>query len=127
VFRSANAYYSFLDDLISRSGGLAHFGPVKLDTVWRGFYVQIGLVVGVCLIIRFSGVAFGRQWIYFLAVVLGILAPIHQLRRAEKRKKQLILWELPGLMEIIAMIMEAGLSFDSAVVYIADRKRGYVS
>lgn len=35
--------------------------------------------------------------------------------------------ELPGDMEIIAMVMEAGLSFDSATIYLLENRHGIIA
>lgn len=126
-FKIPRDYLGFLSAQVSRAGGLARFGPIKLDSAKRVISIQIGLAAGGVLLISLSGFAESRQWIYFAAVVIGILSPIKELSSGVKRRQQIVLWELPGLMEIVAMIMETGLSFDAAVKYIADRKQGYVA
>ncbi len=120
-------FSSFIEEQISRGGGLAHFGPFKLNSVTRVMFLQIVLIVVSAFAISLSGAAADRLWIYFSAVVFGIFIPLKELHSAAKRKQWIILRELPGLMEITAMIMETGMSFDASVKYISDRKRGYVA
>jgi tight adherence protein C len=112
---------------VVRAGGLAHMGPFELNSARRVILAQTGLSACGVVLISFYGYTSSKIWVYFVAIAIGMYTPVRQLRVASKQKQHIILWELPGLMEIVAMIMEAGLSFDAAVKYIADRKQGYVA
>jgi tight adherence protein C len=112
---------------VVKAGGLARMGPIELNSARRVILAQAGLSTCGVVMIRFFGYASSRLWVNFVVIAIGTYAPVRQLQVASKRRKQIILWELPDLMEIVAMIMEAGLSFDAAVKYIADRKQGYVA
>jgi pilus assembly protein TadC len=121
------AYRNFVTAQITMASGFADFGPLEMRSVRQVTFLQIGLALAGAAIVKLSGAANGRTWLYFVALALGILAPIKRLKSAAKRRRQLILWELPGLMEIVAMIMEAGQGFDAAIRYVADHKKGYVA
>jgi tight adherence protein C len=123
----SRGYLGFVTGRVKRAGGLALLGPIRLDGAGRVILVQIVLAIGGALLVFLSGAAANRTWLYFVVALIGGFVPIKQLNGAIKHRQQIILLELPGLMEIIAMIMEAGQSFDAAVRYIADRKNGYVA
>ncbi len=121
------AYLNYLASPISKSGGLARIGPLQLDSAKRIVNIQFGLCLVNVFLAGISGAGENRLWIYFAVSAVGILTPLKVVFGAEKKRQRMVLGELPGLMEIIAMVMETGLSFDAAVKYIADHKRGYVA
>lgn len=82
------------------------------------------LIVGFVLVYE----TFYQRW-WLAALFAGILAwivPDQFLRQRLRRRRERILNELPGIVEVIAMAMEAGLTFDSAVNYVIEHYRGAV-
>jgi pilus assembly protein TadC len=61
-----------------------------------------------------------------LPVLFVTMLPYFSLKRELKRQKIAIASELPGVLEVIAFLMDAGLSFDEAVKYMVRRKKGRV-
>lgn len=64
---------------------------------------------------------------YLLCPLVGWILPGFLLERKIKNKRKEILLELPDVVDLLSSLMEAGLSFDSAVDYLTKHYSGLVS
>jgi pilus assembly protein TadC len=88
---------------------------------------QVGLAVIAIVFVLKSGL-FGSERIAIcvVAAVGSLSAPYVLLTRMCVRKKENILNELPGVLEVVGFVMEAGLGFDDAVRYLTNHKLGHI-
>ncbi len=59
--------------------------------------------------------------------IVGFLGPIFWLRRLANRRRRLILRQLPDMLDLITLSVEAGLAFDGAVYEATRRFKGPLS
>lgn len=68
------------------------------------------------------------QW-WFVVILVGLVTwflPNQVLERKLRLRQTRVLAELPGVIEILAMAMEAGLTFDLAIRYVIEHHSGLV-
>jgi tight adherence protein C len=87
-------------------------------------------VLGLSLFVGLLGIASGSRMGMFVAVV-GIVAarflPERLLKVRAARRAELVLAELPGALDLLAISVEAGLGFDAALARVADVVDGPLS
>lgn len=123
---SPDRYVQDLDAKLKAIGGL----NLPFAKLGSGIDYLVYEVTLTSLIVIFVLIyeAFYQGW-WFVAPVAGVLAwilPNQFLGQKLRRRREQILNELPGVVEIIAMAMEAGLTFDSAVKYVVEHYSGIV-
>jgi tight adherence protein C len=116
-----------LSNKIRSSGGFINIGPVRIDSASQFTLFQITCCALILLIIEFSKTPFHPLMLIIAGISLSVYAPIIQLNKKVEKRRKRMLSELPNLMEIIAMGMEAGLSFDSAVVFLLENRAGLIA
>jgi tight adherence protein C len=82
------------------------------------FFLFSGLVF-YTIFFEFPNIAYSSMFIIILFII-----PDHLLKLGLKKKRKVILHELPLFIELLSVILEGGLSFDNAVNKICNRKKG---
>lgn len=96
----------------------------------RVLLTLIGLALGVVIPLLLSpwvpGVGSSAGLVFFLTLflVLGFLGPVFWVRRVAQRRRNLIRRQLPDMLDLITLSVEAGLGFDGAVTEAARRMKG---
>ena len=107
-----------IETALARAGGTRRFNAesfMALRVVVTGF----GLFAGFALA---HGV--GRILLGLFFAAAGILLPGFLLSKAASRRAEQIDTELPHFVDQLALVIEAGMSFDAAVTYLADVNEG---
>ncbi len=118
-------YKAFLDTTLRAASPL----PCRLGSILKNtgdvFYVQlvIGGLFAISLILLNPSSPARFLWAA-LALVSGAYLPVIGLERRARSRTRDISCELPGIMEIIALALQAGMSFDSAVDYVVEKVPG---
>lgn len=100
---------------VSPDGYLAVQGGLLSASVALGGLVMVGGSMG-------NGVA-----VALLGVATALLVPDRFLRMRAGRRADLVLAELPGALDLLAISVEAGLGFDAALARVADALDGPLS
>ncbi|MEX1029885.1 MAG: type II secretion system F family protein [Paenibacillaceae bacterium] len=69
----------------------------------------------------------GLVTLVILGVVLAAVGPHYYLRQKAKKRSRLALRELPDILDLLTVSLEAGLGFDSALSKLIAKKHGIVS
>ena len=62
-----------------------------------------------------------------MLAVIGYMLPVSSLKRKGNRRAQEIRRALPGVLDLLTISMEAGLSFDAAIMRVAETESGVVA
>lgn len=82
---------------------------------------------GTAGVLLFPGALPTRLLILLICVLLGLLIPDYALRSAAKRRQGKIRAEMPELLDLLSVSVEAGLSFDAALLRVCDHFSGALS
>jgi tight adherence protein C len=86
--------------------------------------VPAGAGIGLALV-TLAGLAFPLNvGLPALLAVIGYMLPVSLLKRKTKRRSREIRFALPGVLDLLTVSMEAGLSFDSAIMRVAETESG---
>jgi tight adherence protein C len=110
------------DDAISTElarAGASRRLTAELFMALRVALATIGLLLGI-----FVAHGAGRFLLGIVFAAAGILVPGFLLSKAAARRAERIDTELPHFVDQLALIIEAGMSFDAAVSYLADVSDG---
>lgn len=135
-----------LSRLLPQSGSVLKQAEELLEMAGYPFGLSASDVMGLRLLTTLAGAVLGivfpvlaAIWLpglitpfnLILAIVigalLGFLGPIFWLRRAANKRRHLILRQLPDMLDLITLSIEAGLAFDGAVYEAARRFKGPLS
>jgi tight adherence protein C len=111
--------------LIAQSGRQITRNRWRLDIVEAAIW---GAVTGCALAILGTVVAHASVWLMLAAVIVGASAGVflkrYLLARAARQRVVLMLEELPGLCELMAICLTAGEGFREALTRVTDRGSG---
>jgi len=107
-----------IETALARAGASRRFNAESFMAL-RVAVTGFGLFVGFTLA---HGV--GRVLVGLFFAAAGILLPGFLLSKAASRRADQIDAELPHFVDQLALVIEAGMSFDSAVTYLADVNEG---
>jgi tight adherence protein C len=123
---SPDQYVQDLNAKLKVIGGL-NLPLAKVDSGIDYLVYKVALTSLIVVLVLIYEAFYQRWWVVVLvASVLAWILPDQFLKQKLRQKREQILNELPGVAEIIAMAMEAGLTFDSAVNYVIEHYRGAV-
>jgi tight adherence protein C len=114
-----------LDRDLKLCGGVKFFGFILKDgadlLIFRFLSTMLALII-------FSFIeVYNRQWFLVpLLTTLVWLFPGFLLKQKLNRIKERSLAELPGVVDMLAVAMEAGLTFDSAIKYLIENTKGQI-
>jgi tight adherence protein C len=119
-------YIAFVKNKLAQGGGSLSIGVFKLETVESVIICQVlagSIGAGIALMLAEGGK------IVVSAATFAICAwlPIMLLARASASRARRFASEIPGVMEVIALAISAGLEFETALNYIVDRSKGYIA
>lgn len=121
------AYSRFLGRTLKQAGQVAKIGPIVFRRNADVVLAQITVgMTGALLVLIIDGAHLIPAWGAPLIFVGGAYVPIAMLKRQGGFRQKSIDTELPGVMEIVALALQAGLSFDGAVDYIVNHTLGVV-
>ncbi|MHB8964299.1 MAG: type II secretion system F family protein, partial [Saccharofermentanales bacterium] len=66
----------------------------------------------------------GRFLIFLMGTVLAILVPRYYLKSSIKKRQEGIRGDLPDILDLISVSVEAGLGFDFAILRVVNRSKG---
>lgn len=91
-----------------------------------GITAETYLVGKYCLpiIAAILGMAIGSIWAALLFFIIGAFVPDLWLKASEDRRKDRILRNLPDVLDLLSVSVEAGLSFDGAMQKVIEKSRG---
>lgn len=121
-------YIEYLDSQINRSGGLFSIGPIEILSADQFIAIQslcVTIIFALSMLYEFCGPK--RLWAPFVIAGLSGYVPIYCLNKMIRRRQIRILTELPGVLEILALSVEAGLGFDAAMGQIIKQKKGLIT
>jgi tight adherence protein C len=109
---------------LSRSLNLAGFEMSTGEyTALKGM-VQLLLVGGaIFMSVRYGKDVNTRLLITAAGVLLAVLIPSYFLKSRVKARQNAILEELPSIMDLLVVSVEAGLGFDGAILQLYDKRR----
>lgn len=95
------------------------------------FLATQSVALGLSLLVGVLGVATGSSKTGIMLAVVGIVAarfmPERLLKARTARRAELVLAELPGALDLLAISVEAGLGFDAALARVSDVVDGPLS
>lgn len=72
----------------------------------------------------FIGLIIGSVWVLLLLLLAGLFMPDLWLKASEERRKDEMLRNLPDILDLLSVSVEAGLSFDGALQKVIEKSRG---
>jgi len=102
--------------LAGRPGGMGSSDFIAVRYVLTGVLCTLGIAIGVIAqnrVLIAAGAAFGA--------VIGLYAPMLWLRRRVKRRRAEIQLELPDVIDVLVVCVEAGLTFESAMEQVVQK------
>lgn len=89
----------------------------------------LGAILPILLAIKFPNMATTTNVVIFasILIVAGFLGPIFWLRQVANQRRRLIMRQLPDVLDLITLSIEAGLAFDGAVYEATRRFKGPLS
>lgn len=115
----------YLTEILREAGGQLTVGKIKIRSGSGLVALAISLAFIFAMTGWFSGL-FGEERVLAtgFGVIFGPCLALVLVKRQTTDRRRRIMAELPGLLEIIALSMEAGMTFDSAVNYIIRHRKG---
>lgn len=91
-----------------------------------GFNVEsfLAFKYTVLIIAILLGILTGSAVYFILIILLGYLLPDFLLKNKEKERNELILKELPEVLDLLCVSVEAGLGFDAALQKVVEKGKG---
>ncbi|MDZ5724660.1 type II secretion system F family protein [Acetobacterium carbinolicum] len=84
-----------------------------------------GFFIGAFIVTLFTRWNIANELLFvFVSMLLGVVLPVIFLKLKIKKRQGAISNELPDIMDILCVTMEAGLGFDSALIKIGERLSG---
>jgi tight adherence protein C len=100
--------------------------PVDFRIIQSGLFVLFPILFG-----GYGAVLNGGVFLIFVFALIGILAgaalPHFYLKQKMNLRNRLALKELPDILDLLTVSLEAGLGFDSAVSRVVSKKTGVIS
>lgn len=115
----------YLTEILREAGGQLTVGKTKIRSGSGLIALAISLAFIFAMAGWFSGLfGEGRVLATGIGVIFGLCLPLVLVKRQTTDRRRRIMVELPGLLEIIALSMETGMTFDSAIDYIVKHRKG---
>ena len=99
------------------------WSPNGFITIWL-ICMFLFFMIGYILISRRSMPYFESLLIYWLCVIIGALLPFSMLNTKIRKRQKKIEKQLPEVLDLLSVSVQAGLSFDGALRKITDRTVG---
>lgn len=96
--------------------------PLGLST--EGF---IAFKYSVLVISLLLGALSKNLLIFFAMAGIGFILPNFILKKSEKKRKELIIKDLPDILDLLSVSVEAGLGFDQAIQKVVEKSSGPLS
>lgn len=113
---------------------------LERDLKLAGIKLTAGEFSAIRLIVMFSIFSFsllplafpgfpvaGRFLIFLMGTIMAILVPRYYLKAAIKKRQGIIRGDLPDILDLISVSVEAGLGFDFAILRVVNRAKGPLS
>ncbi len=130
----------FMTMLFPKSKKVNSQAKLERDLKLAGIKLTAGEFSAIRMIIVFSLLAFsflpmafagfpavGKFLIFLMGAVLAILVPRYYLKSSIKRRQESIRGDLPDILDLISVSVEAGLGFDFALLRVVSRAGGALS
>lgn len=115
----------YFKEILREAGGQLTVGKIRIRSGSGLIVLAISLALILAMAGGFSGL-FGKERVLAagIGIIFGACLPLVLVKRQTADRRRRIMAELPGLLEIIALSMETGTTFDSAVDYIIKHRKG---
>ncbi len=128
----ASASLKVTEELLAMAGyplGLMPSDLMGLRLLLTLFGAFMGAFLPIILATKFPSIASPMSIVMSVSIlsIVGFLGPIFWLRKVANRRKRLILRQLPDMLDLITLSIEAGLAFDGAVHEATRRFKGPLS
>lgn len=115
--------YELLERRIMLAGKQRSWSVNAIVAVWA-FLPVCCLMLGL-LLISYRQLVFTQNVVFLLLVVfLGAMLPLAVLNSLIRRRRKLIRQQLPALLDLLCVSVQAGLAFDGSMQKIVDRMQG---
>lgn len=86
----------------------------------RAVYVFVGLAITISIVFLSDFDALLKLLVYAAGILLSIGGPVFYLSFRIKKRQEAVRHQLPDILDLLAVSVEAGLSFDAALMYIEE-------
>ncbi len=109
-----------------RAGRPLNMSPVDYRLLQTVLFIVLPLLFGAYAYVSNMGTN-GMFILAIIGIVLAAVGPHYYLRQKAKKRSKLALRELPDILDLLTVSLEAGLGFDSALSKLIAKKHGIVS
>jgi tight adherence protein C len=109
-----------------RAGRPMNMSPVDYRLLQTVLFILLPILFGAYAYFLDMGTT-GLVTLAILGVVFAAVGPHYYLRQKAKKRNKLALRELPDILDLLTVSLEAGLGFDSALGKLITKKHGIVS
>ncbi len=109
-----------------RAGRPLNMSPVDYRLLQTVLFVILPILFGAYAYLLNMGTS-GMVILAILGVVFASVGPHYYLRQKAKKRSRLALRELPDILDLLTVSLEAGLGFDSALGKLISKKHGIVT
>jgi tight adherence protein C len=115
-----------IEEKLQLAGNPWRMSPVDFRLLQVGLLILLPLIFG-----AYGALLNGGAGLVFIFVIAGIVAglglPRLYLKQKTKVRNRLALRELPDILDLLTVSLEAGLGFDSAVSKVVSKKKGVIA
>lgn len=116
---------SKLDEELKAIGGLSLLG-LRLENGLDFMVFKIVLTASVLILCLLLSSISSQYPLALISLMMGWYFPSLVLKRKLRQRKERVLQELPGIIDMLAIAVEAGLTFDRAVKFVVENAQGIV-
>lgn len=116
---------SKLDEELKAIGGLS-LPLLRIENGLDFMVLRIELAAILFVLLLLSSSISNQYLLAPIASAIGWYFPTLMLKRKLRQRKEQVLRELPGIIDMLAVAMEAGLTFDRAVKFVVENAQGIV-
>jgi tight adherence protein C len=115
-----------IEEKLQLAGNPFGMTPVDFRLLQTGLFVVFPIIFG-----GYGALLNGGAGLIFIFAIVGILAglglPHLYLKQKTKARSRLALRELPDILDLLTVSLEAGLGFDAAVSKVVSKKKGVIA